>query len=164
MVLGGLDRTQGEIASLLEDLCKDRSFPNAVLFSGDRCSGRMFAARAVCQRLNIPSENVIIVSDRNHAYRIRTAIELYRKHRNDSSKRFLQENVSILLQQYHGALMDGQSTVAAKKKFSDAAEATDVLRELEAASDTDAASVADKLLKALSPLMEGNRVASVSVG
>ena len=164
MILGGLDKTQAEVAPLLEELCKDRVFPNAVLFSGERCSGRMFASRAVCQRLQIPSENVIIVSDRNHSYRIRTAIELYKKHRNDSAKRFLRENVSILLQQYHGALMDGQNTVAAKKKFSDAAEATDVLRELESASDTDAAAVADKLLKALSPLMEGNRIASVSVG
>ena len=88
MVLNGLDRTQAEVAPLLEELCRDRVFPNAVLFSGERCSGRMFAARAVCRRLQIPSENVIIVSDRNHSYRIRTAIELYKKHRNDSAKRF----------------------------------------------------------------------------
>ena len=164
MTLGGLDKTQKEIASLLEDLCREGSFPNAVLFSGTRCSGRMFAARAVCQRLSVPNENVIIVSDRNHAYRIKTAIALYKKNRNASARRFLSENVSILLQQYHGALMDAQSTIAAKKRFSDAAEVTDVLRELEISEEADADRICEKLEKALSPLMEGNRIASISIG
>ena len=164
MVLGGLDKTQNEIASLLENLCREGSFPNAVLFSGTRCSGRMFAARAVCQRLSIPDENVIIVSDRNHAYRIRTALELYRKHRNASARRFLIENISILLQQYHGALIDAQSTIAGKKRFSDAAEVTDVLRELEVSEETEADRICDKLDKALSPLLESNRIASISIG
>ena len=164
MVLGGLDKTQKEIASLLENLCREKSFPNAVLFSGSRCSGRMFAARAVCERLSVPSENVIIVSDRNHSYRIKTAIGLYRKHRNTSARRFLVENVSILLQQYHGALIDAQSTVASKKRFSDAADVTDVIRELEISEESEADSICDKLDKALSPLMDGNRVASISIG
>ena len=164
MILGGLDKTQPEAASLLEELCRENAFPNAVLFSGERCSGRMFAARAVCERLGVPDENVIIVSDRNHAYRIKTAIALYRKHKNTSARRFLVENVSILLQQYHGALMDAQSTIAAKKRFSDAAEVTDVIRELEISEENDADKICDKLEKALSPLMESNRIASISIG
>lgn len=164
MILGGLDKTQKEIASLLEELCKDDCFPNAVLFSGPRCSGRMFASRAVCERISVPSENVVIVSDRNHALRIKTAIGLYRRHRNTSARRFLIENVSILLQQYHGALIDAQSTIASKKRFSDAADVTDVLRELEISEEDEADKICDKLDKALSPLMEGNRVASISIG
>ena len=164
MVLGGLDKTQSEAASLLEELCRNNSFPNAVLFSGERCSGRMFAARAVCERLGVPAENVIIVSDRNHSYRIRTAIGLYRKHKNMSARRFLVESVSILLQQYHGALMDAQNTIAAKKRFSDAAEVTDVIRELQISEESEADKICDKLEKSLSPLMENNRIASVSIG
>ena len=164
MVLDGLDKTQNEIASLLEDLCCRDLFPNAVLFSGSRCSGRMFAARAVCKRLSIPQENVVIVSDRNHLYRINTAIGLYRKHRNTSARRFLVENVSILLQQYHGALIDAQSTTASKKRFSDAADVTDVLRELEISEENEADKLCDKLEKSLAPLLEGNRTASISIG
>ena len=164
MMLGGLDKTQTEVASLLEDLCKQQAFPNAVLFSGSRCCGRMFAARAVCERLSVPDENTVIVSDRNHAYRITTAIGLYRKHKNASARRFLTENVSILLQQYHGALIDAQSTTAGKKRFSDAAEVTDVLRELEVSEEDEADKICDKLAKSLSPLLEGNRTASISVG
>lgn len=164
VILGGLDRTQPEIAAQLEDLASSGSFPNAVLFSGNPFSGRMFAARRVCGRLQIPDENVVIISDRNHAYRIRTALELYRRQRNLSSKRFLTESISILLQQYHGAMMDAQSTTAGKKKFSDAAEVSDMLRELETTDDNGAAAIADKLEKALSPLMDSNRTASVTIG
>ena len=164
LILGGLDRTQPEIAAQLEELASSGSFPNAVLFSGNPFSGRMFAARRVCDRLRIPDENVVIISDRNHAYRIRTALELYRRQRNLSSRRFLDESISILLQQYHGAMMDAQSTTAAKKKFSDAAEVSDILRELETTDDSGADSICTRLDKALSPLMDSNRTSSVTIG
>ena len=164
MILGGLDRTQPEIAVQLEDLASSGSFPNALLFSGTPYSGRMFAARRVCERLGIPDENVVIVSDRNHAYRIRTTLDLYRRHRNTSSRQFLHECIAVLLQQYHGALLDAQSTTAGKKKFSDAAEVTDILRDLENADESEAAKIADKLEKALSPFMDSNRIASISIG
>ena len=70
-MLAGLERTQREVASLLDSLISSGEFPNAVLFSGDRFTGRMFASRQVCLALGIPDENVLIISDRNHAYRIR---------------------------------------------------------------------------------------------
>ncbi len=165
-VLGGLDRTQPEIAGQLNDLtlAGGAGFPNAVLFSGEPCTGRMFAARMICKALDIPSENVIIVSDRNHSYRIGTALELFRKQRNNSSRSFLKDNVSILLQQYHGALFDGQSTTAGKKRFSDAAEVMELLRDLDSADEKSADKLADKLEKALSPFMSSNRTAAISIG
>lgn len=163
MILNGLDRTQPEIASQLLDLTQEGQFPNALLFSGSNCSGRMFAARALVKQMNVPSENVIIVSDRNHYYRIKTALELYRKNRNNAAKNFLKENVGILLQQFHGALMDSQSP-AGKKKFSDAAEISDLLRELDDVDENGADKFADKLEKALGPLMDTNRTVAISVG
>lgn len=163
MILGGLDKTQGEIASQLSELVKGTSFPNALLFSGSACTGRMFASRALVQALGIPSENVLIVSDRNHSYRIRTALQLYRKNRNNSAKVFLKDTVWTLLQQFHGALMDSQSP-AGKKKFSDAAEISDVLRELDGVDESQADKFADKLEKAIGPLMESTRTSAISVG
>ena len=164
VILGNLARTQPEIASQLEELVSSGNFPNALLFSGNPFCGRMFAARRICELLQIPDENVVIISDRNHAYRIRTALDLYRRQRNQSSRRFLNESISILLQQYHGAMIDAQSTTAGKKKFADAAEVADMLRDLESAGDSDAAAVADRLEKALSPLMDSNRSASITIG
>lgn len=163
MILGGLDKSQPEIASQIMDLTMGDSFPNALLFSGSSCSGRMFAARALVNQMGIPAENVIIISDRNHYYRIKTALELYRKNRNKAAKNFLKDNVGILLQQFHGALMDSQSP-AGKKKFSDAAEISDLLRELDGIDENGADKFADKLEKALNPLMDTNRTVAISVG
>ncbi|MBO6048161.1 MAG: hypothetical protein J6P33_00075 [Spirochaetales bacterium] len=144
-MFGTLENTQKEVSSLLESLVQSGEFPNALLFSGSPCTGRMFASRLVCKALGIPDDNVLIVSDRNHAYRIRTAISLCEKQKNGSSKRFLKDNVSILLQQYHGALIDSQSTIAGKKKFSDAAEVSDILRDLDSAEEKQLEAVCEKL-------------------
>lgn len=165
-VLGGLDKTQPEVCAQLQGLTAScgASFPNALLFSGEPCTGRMFAARQICAALDIPSENVVIVSDRNHSYRINTALELFRKHKNNSSRSFLKENISILLQQYHGALFDGQSTTAGKKKFSDAAEVTELLMDLDSADEKNADKIADKIEKSLSPFLSSNRTSAISIG
>ena len=163
-MLGGLDHTQNEAASILDSLVRTAEFPSACLFSGSRFTGRMFASRQVCIALGIPDDNILIVSDRNHAYRIRTAIALFKKQRNQSSKRFLKENVSILLQQYHGALIDAQSTTAGKKRFSDAAEVSEILRDLDAADESQVEAVCAKLEKSLSPLMDSNRTSAISIG
>ena len=101
-----LSATQPEIASQLADLIAKGEFPSSSLFHGEPYSGRMFAAMAVANEMDIPKENTIIVSDRNHSYRIMSAIGLLKKSRNKAAKDFLKENVGILLQQYHGALMD----------------------------------------------------------
>ena len=161
---GSLAATQPEIASQLEETIASGSVPDAMLFSGNSFTGRMFAARAVCMRLGIPDENVVIISDRNHSYRIRTALGLCRKHRNVSSRNFLKESISILLQQYHGAMIDGQSSAAGKKKFSDAAEVSDMLRDLDSTDDAGVGAMCDRLEKALSPLMDSNRTSSVTIG
>ena len=163
-MFGTLENTQKEVSSLLESLVSSGEFPNALLFSGSPCTGRMFASRLVCKELGIPDDNVLIVSDRNHAYRIRTAISLFEKQKNSSSKRFLKDNVSILLQQYHGALIDSQSTTAGKKKFSDAAEVSDILRDLDNADEKNADAICEKLSKALSPLLDSNRTSAISIG
>ena len=163
-MLGGLEHTQNEAALLLDSLIKAGEFPNASLFSGEKFTGRMFASRQVCLAMGIPDENILIVSDRNHAYRIRTALSLFSKQRNLSSKRFLKENVSILLQQYHGALIEAQSTTAGKKRFADAAEVTEILRDLDCCDESQAEAICAKLEKTLSPLMDLNRTASITIG
>lgn len=163
-MLGTLHNTQKEVASILESLVSAGEFPTAVLFSGSPYTGRMYASRLVCRELSIPDENVLIVSDRNHAYRIRTALNLFSKQKNGTSRRFLKDNVSILLQQYHGALIEAQSTAAGKKKFADAAEVTDLLRDLDNVEENKVQDICAKLEKALSPLMDSNRTSSVSIG
>jgi len=164
MILGGLDRTQKEVSLLLDELTRSSSFPEAVLFAGEGFSGRMFAATQVTKALGIPSENTLIVSDRNHAYRIRTALRLYEKNRNNSARAFLRDCASVLLQQYHGALIEGQNTQAGKKKFSDAAEVTDMLRDLDSVREADVPDMCQRLEKALSPLMDSNRTSAISIG
>ncbi|MGP1507780.1 MAG: hypothetical protein ACTTJW_02745 [Sphaerochaeta sp.] len=164
MILGGLDRTQKEIASRLDALAKSRALPNAILFSGNNCTGRMFAARQLCLALKVQADNVIIVSDRNHSFRILTAVSLFSKHKNTSSKGFLRDSIEVLLQQYHGALLDGQNTAAGKKKFSDASEVSELLKELDRADENDAEAVSDRLMKAVYPLLDKNRTVAITVG
>ena len=129
-----LSATQPEIASQLSELIAKDEFPSSSLFHGEPCSGRMFAAMSVAKEMGIPKENTIIVSDRNHSYRIMSAVALLRKSRNKAAKDFLKDGVNVLLQQYHGALMDEQ-TATAKKRFSDAAEVSELMEKLDRAQD-----------------------------
>ena len=163
MIFGGLEHTQKDIALGLRSMVQSAGIPNALLFWGEPYSGRMYAARELCDACNVKPENVIIVSDRNHESRIRTALALYRKNRNASARTFLSDTVSVLLQQYHGALLEGISSTAGKKKFSDAADVSDILRELESCTEDKAPALADKLEKAVLPLCDANRTSSVSI-
>ncbi|MCF0117228.1 MAG: hypothetical protein HUJ61_04170, partial [Bacilli bacterium] len=157
-MFGNLRTTQPDVCSQLQDLVK--AVPNALLFYGSPFTGRMYASLQLCKVLEVPSDNIIILSDRNHSDRILTALKLYRKNRNNSAKLFLKENVSVLLQQYHGALLDA-TTATGKKKFSDAAEAIDLLAELDTCNESEADKLADKLEKALLPLMDNKSALSV---
>lgn len=163
MNFGGLEKTQKEVALSFGEMVSSSAIPNAMLFCGDPYTGRMYAARQLCEACYVKPENMIIISDRNHSCRIRTALELFKKNRNRSSASFLSDTVSVLLQQYHGALIEGAGSNAGKKKFDDAADVSDLLRELENCASEDAPELAAKIEKAVMPLCESNRTSSVSI-
>lgn len=158
-----LSATQPEIASQLSELISKDEFPSSSLFHGEPCSGRMFAAMSVAKEMGVPKENTIIVSDRNHSYRIMSAVALLRKSRNKAAKDFLKDSVSVLLQQYHGALMDEQ-TATAKKRFSDAAEVSELMEKLDKAQDNELDSLLASIEKFVLALADSNRTQAISVG
>ena len=158
-----LGATQPEIAQTLSQLIGKDEMPCASLFHGDAYSGRMFAAMSVAKEMDIPKENIVVVSDRNHFFRIKTATALLKKARNKAARDFLKENVSILLQQYHGALMDEQ-TATAKKRFADAAEVSELVDRLDRATDGELDSVAASIEKFVLSLVDSNRTQAISIG
>jgi len=162
-VFDALSKTQPQIASQLEDLIEKNEFPCSSLFCGEPYSGRMYAAMSVAKEMGIPQENIIIVSDRNHFFRIKSAIELLKKSRNNTAKAFLKENMGILLQQYHGALMDEQ-TATLKKRFGDAAEISELLDRLDNAPDNELDSIINSIEKFVTSLTDTNRTQTISVG
>ena len=155
--------TQPEIAQSLSDLIENNNFPSASLFFGPSMSGRMYAAMQVGKALGVSKENTIIVSDRNHSYRILTALALLKRAKNKASKDFLKDNVGILLQQYHGALIEDQSA-AGKKKFEDAATIGELLDTLDGVAESQIDALADKISKAVTPLIDANKTSAISVG
>ena len=154
----GLAKTQPEIAQQLANLVKQGNFPSSSLFYGPSYCGRMYAASALGQALEIPKENTIIVSDRNHGYRIQTAINLYKRAKNNAAKNFLKANLGILLQQYHGALMEEQ-TATAKKRFEEAAKVSELMDMLDTAGEKEFAGLVEKLSKEAMALAEANKSA-----
>lgn len=161
MSLKDLEKTQKEVSDVLLDLVRANDLPNALLFCGPAYSGRMYASRALIRNLGVPDENVIIVSDRNHSQRIRTALKLLKKNRNNSAKAFARSSIETLLMQYHGCMMDSQGP-AAKKRFTVASEVSDLLRELDVMDEKGLESFTDKLEKAIEPLLD-SRVSSISI-
>ncbi len=159
----GLAKTQPEIAQQLSDLVSSSNFPSSSLFFGPSFSGRMYAAMQLSLALDVPKENTIIVSDRNHEYRIKTALTLLKRAKNKVAKDFLKENIGILLQQYHGALIEDQSA-AGKKRFDDAAGVGELLDQLGSADETQIDGLVDKIAKAVGPLMDTNKTGAISVG
>lgn len=155
--------TQPEIARQLAELVANDEFPSSSLFFGEQYSGRMFAAMSVGKEMNVPRENIVIVSDRNHFFRIKAATALLRKARNKASRDFLKENVSILLQQYHGALMDEQSATT-KKRFADAAEVSELMERLDGCADNELDSIVSSVEKFVLSLADSNRTQAITVG
>lgn len=152
-MFSGLSKTQPEIAQLLNNIIQAGDFPASVLFSGHTCTSRMYAALSVAKALGSDLDSTIIISDRNHNYRISSALKLYRKSKNNASKMFLYDCVSTYLKQFHGALMESQSATN-RKKFSDAGDCMDTLNELLQADENSAEAIANKLEKDISALID----------
>ena len=158
----GLAKTQSQIAQQLSSLVAEGNFPCSSLFFGPSFSGRMYAASALATELKIPKDNTIIVSDRNHGYRIQTAISLLRRAKNNAAKKFVKENIGILLQQYHGALMEEQ-TATAKKRFEDASKLWELLEGLDAAQDKALDALTEQIAKQAMALVDANKSGVISV-
>lgn len=150
----GLENTQPETALQLETLVKAGNFPSSVLFYGPQCSSRMYAALCVAKAMGSETDSTVIVSDRNYRIRITAALNLFRKSRNSASKKFLKHEVTTFLKQYHGALMDSQSS-SVRKKFSNAGECSELIESIDSVFETECEKYADKLEKALGGLFEG---------
>ncbi len=158
----GLARTQPQIAQQLSALVEEGNFPSSSLFFGPSFCGRMYAASSLAEALKIPQENTIIVSDRNHGYRIQAAISLLKRAKNNAAKKFLKANIGILLQQYHGALMEEQ-TATAKKRFEDAAKLWELLEGLDAAQDKALDALTEQISKQAMALVDANKSGVISV-
>lgn len=155
----GLENTQPDISVQLENLINAGDFPASVMFSGHTCSGRMYAALAVAKAFGADIDSTVIISDRNHSFRISAALKLYRQSKNNASRKFLYDTVSTFLKQFHGALMDSQSP-ANKKKFADAGECMDILDELLKAEESSADAVAKSLEKAINSVIDISKAPS----
>lgn len=155
----GLENTQKDVSLLLENLINANEFPSSCLFSGPAYSGRMFAALSVAKAFGSDLDSTIIISDRNHSFRIAAALKLFRKAKNNSAKNFLYESVSTFLKQFHGALLDSQSP-ANRKKFENAGQCMDLLDELKKCDESSAEKIADKLEASLASLSVGKSVAA----
>lgn len=155
----GLENTQKEISELLRNLVDEKSLPASLLFEGPEFSSRMYAALCLAKEFGSDIDSTIILSDRNQSCRILTALNLYKKSRNRASKEFLKETVSCFLKQFHGALIDAQSS-AGRKKFGDAGETMELLNQIDSVSENEVLSFADKLEKSLSPLIDLSKYSS----
>ena len=147
----GLENTQSEVASLLEKLIKEDSFPRCVLFTGPQYSSRMYAAMSVAKHFNADINSTVIISDRNHSYRIKCALKLYESARNKAAGIFLFNTVDPYLKQFHGALFDSSSSTV-KKKFSDAGDCMELISSINKLNDNEIPSFCSKLEKSLSSL------------
>lgn len=148
----GLENTQSDVSQQLETLISENSFPSSVLFYGPQCSSRMFAALCVARAFESDLTSTVIISDRNYSIRLSAALKLFRKAKNTSAKKFLKQEVSTFLKQYHGALMDSQSS-SSKKKFSEAGECAELIDSIDTISESECDSFADRIEKCLNSLV-----------
>lgn len=158
-----LSKTQPQIASQLSNLVENKAFPSSSLFYGNSYTGRMYAAMDVAKEMEVPQENIVIVSDRSHYSRIMSAIALVKKSRNNAAKAFLKDNVNIMLRQYHGALF-GEQSASERKKFSDAAEISELLERLCSVNDNELDALVNSIEKFVNSLVSANRTQAISIG
>lgn len=149
----GLENTQSEIAQQLKTLTEEGSFPSSVLFYGPSGSSRMFAALAVAKHFGSDLDSTLIISDRNYSVRINAALNLFRKSRNQASKRLLKTEVETFLKQFHGALLDSQSP-ANRKKFAVAGDCAELIQQIDGLAENECETFANKLEKTLSPVLD----------
>ncbi len=158
----GLENTQPEVSLQIEKLVSENSFPKCSLFCGPEFSSKMFAALCVAKSFDSDINSTVIISDRNHQYRIASALKLLESARNKAAKLFFRQTVEVYLKQFHGALLDSASS-SLRKKFSSAGDCMDMLSELDVLSDTDMPSYCSKFSKALDALGY-SKPSSVSIG
>ena len=148
---------------MFDKLLDNGNFPYCSLFSGSRYSGRMYAATEVANKLGAGLDGTLILSDRNNSIDIRAALNLYRKHRNDSAAELVRRTVLTFLKQFHGALLDSQSQ-ANKRKFSEAGEAMDLLSGISSLSEDRVPKWADSMEAALEKLYPSPNSQAVTIG
>lgn len=158
----GLENTQPEVSFQIEKLVSENNFPKCALFCGPEFSSKMYAAMSVAKSFGSDINSTVIISDRNHQYRIASALRLLESARNKASRVFFRQTVEVYLKQFHGALLDGVSS-SMRKKFSDAGDSMDMLSELDVLSDADIPSYCSKFSKVLDGLGY-SKPSSVSIG
>jgi len=161
---------QQDIASLLSQQLKAEVFPQSVLFSGQRYSGRLtitletarvlscseegkFGCRCgSCRRFDLyDMSNVVLVGNRDHGTRIAAALSIAKNRPNERSRKLLIRTVRLMLLQYHGALLDARDSKNSGI-FESAAVVSEQLSALESAPEQEFASHVDRLESALKPL------------
>jgi len=162
---------QPESAQLLSQQLSAHVFPQSVLLSGDRYTGRMSIALEIARVLSCTEDarntcqcasckdfsvygmsNVVALGNRNHATRIEAAIAMVKERKDENSYLMLIRTVRIMLLQFHGALFASQETKSSAL-FESAASVNDVLIEFEeAASAAQRKQLLDRLEAALKPL------------
>jgi len=97
-------------------------------------------------------KNIVILSNRDHAMRIQSAITHFRRLKTQWLQRYLMKSVRILLMSYHEALVGTQDTKGASV-FAQAGEVDVLIEDMSTMSPEDAAGVLGELEKALAPLL-----------
>lgn len=109
-----LKKTQKETAKRLEEEFSSHLIPQAVLFTGKPYSSRMTAALELAlafmdkenEFYTLDTQDLIILSNRDMDIRIHSAVNMYRKQRNQKSLNFLKQTLRIFLLSFHGALSE----------------------------------------------------------
>lgn len=155
----GLENTQKEIADLLSTMVEDGTLPSSMLFCGPEYSSRMYASLCVAKALESDGDSTVILSERNSNWHILTALNLFKENRNKASSLFLYDTIDCYLKQFHGAMIDSQSS-SGRKKFSDAADTMELLSQLPSVHENDVPAYCDSLKKAVSSILDFNRPSS----
>lgn len=169
-------------ASLLSQQIASRSFPQAVLFSGPRYSGRMTLAMESARvlsctqggssRCSCPScmdfssygmSNVVVVGNRDHWTRINASLESLSLLGSDTAKLQLIRSIRIMMLQYHGALL-GSSDSKGSAIFNAAGTVDEALLTLDENAEATGKALADRIrtiLKPLQALMKKNNALTI---
>ncbi len=113
-----LKKTQKEVALRLEEEFLTHLIPQSVLFTGKPYTSRMTAALELALAFmgkesdfySLDTQDLIILSNRDMDIRIRSAMNMYKKQRNQRSLNFLKQTLRIFLFSFHGALADSSDS------------------------------------------------------
>ena len=116
MSFDALGRTQRTIAEELTSALFSSLLPQSLLFSGKPGSSRLTGALDLAYELTGGNRNVLRLPEtalflsRQMTNEFSSAISLFERHRNESSKMFLIETVRKILLQYHYPIAEGSGT------------------------------------------------------